>query len=307
MPHSAVLAEKTNNFLIPNGTFFFELIVFALILVFLARKVIPRISAMIEKRQETIRQQFEDAKKAKEDAEKARQEYTDALAETRREITRLREEASAERGQILDQARAEVAAYREEQVKVLEERLATERQQILMSLRNEVGQLAFALVRRAARSRGSEPRDVVDALEAVAVDAAMTRAEADDQLDEVEDELFRFERIVDGEPALRAALTNRNLPADRKRDLVHRLLEDKAAPVTVALVERAVLHPRGRTIERVLDEFTGFAAQRRSRLIARVTTAVPLSEEQQDRLAAALAREFGHEVRLQLVVDATIV
>ena len=51
-----------------------------LILVFLARKVIPRISGMIEKRQETIRQQFEDAKKAKEDAEKARQEYQDALA-----------------------------------------------------------------------------------------------------------------------------------------------------------------------------------------------------------------------------------
>src|SRR4051794_34614338 len=145
-------AEKTNNFLIPNGTFFFELIVFVLILVFLARKVIPRISAMIEKRQETIRQQFEDAKKAKEDAEKARQEYTDALAETRREITRLREEASAERGQILDQARAEAAAYREEQVKVLEERLATERQQILLSLRSEVGELAFALSEKIVHS-----------------------------------------------------------------------------------------------------------------------------------------------------------
>jgi F-type H+-transporting ATPase subunit b len=138
-------AEKTNNFLIPNGTFFFELIVFVLILVFLARKVIPRISAVIEKRQETIRQQFEDAKSAKEEAEKARQEYQEALAETRREISRLREEANAERGQIIEQARAEVTAYREEQVKVLEDRLATERQQILMSLRNEVGQLAFAL------------------------------------------------------------------------------------------------------------------------------------------------------------------
>jgi F-type H+-transporting ATPase subunit b len=145
-------AEKTNNFLIPNGTFFFELIVFVLILVFLARKVIPRISAVIEKRQQTIAQQFEDAKKAKEDAEKARNEYQEALAETRREITRLREEASAERAQILDQARSEATAYREEQVKVLEERLATERQQILMSLRDEVGQLAFALSEKIVHS-----------------------------------------------------------------------------------------------------------------------------------------------------------
>jgi F-type H+-transporting ATPase subunit delta len=174
-------------------------------------------------------------------------------------------------------------------------------------LTDKVSPATLALVRLAVRSRWSEPRDVVDALEAVAVDAAMTRAERDDQLDEVEDELFRFERIVDGEPALRAAFTNRNLPADRKRDLVHRLLDGKAAAVTVSLVERAVLYPRGRTIERVLDEFTSFAAQRRSRLIARVTSAVPLTEEQQERLSDALAREFGHEVRLQMVVDPSIV
>jgi len=144
--------DKTNNFLIPNGTFIFEWIVFVLILIFLARKVIPRISALIEKRQETIRQQLDDAKKAREEAEKARQEYQDALAETRREITRLREEAQAERGQILEEARAEATAYREEQVKVLEDRLATERQQILMSLRSEVGELAFSLSEKIVHS-----------------------------------------------------------------------------------------------------------------------------------------------------------
>ena len=174
-------------------------------------------------------------------------------------------------------------------------------------LTGKISDRALELVRQTASSRWSEPRDVVDALEAVAVDAALTRAEADGQLDEVEDELFRFQRIVDGEPALRAALTDRNLPDDRKQQLVRRLLEGKAAAVTAALVERAVLYPRGRTIERVLDEFTGFAAQRRSRLIARVTTAVALSEAQQEQLATALAREFGHEVRLQLVIDPEIV
>jgi len=182
------------------------------------------------------------------------------------------------------------------------------KQQLIDKLLTEkVSAPTLALVRLAAGSRWSEPRDLVDALEAVAVDAAMSRAEREDQLDEVEDELFRFERIVDGEPALRAALTDRNLPADRKRELVHRLLDGKAAPVTASLVERAVLFPRGRTIERVLDEFSSFAAQRRSRLIARVTSAVPLTEDQQERLSDALAREFGHEVRLQMVIDPELV
>jgi F-type H+-transporting ATPase subunit b len=158
MPLTVLLAaapaegEKTNNFLIPNGTFWFEVICFVIILWILAKYAVPRISAMIEKRQQAIAQQFEDAKKAREDAEKARQEYQDALAETRREITRLREEASAERAQILEQARSEATAYRDEQVKVLEDRLATERQQILMSLRSEVGQLAFALSEKIVHS-----------------------------------------------------------------------------------------------------------------------------------------------------------
>jgi F-type H+-transporting ATPase subunit delta len=165
---------------------------------------------------------------------------------------------------------------------------------------------ALEVVRATGRHRWSEPRDVVDALEAVAVEAALTRAEQDEQLDEVEDQLFRFERILNGEPALRAALTDRNLPADRKRALLDRLLQGKAAPVSQALIERAVLSPRGRTIERVFAEFLALAAQRRSRLIARVTSAVPLSAQQQTALAAALAREFGRDVRLQTVVDPSI-
>lgn len=147
MHATVVLAagDKTNNFLIPNGTFIFEWLVFVLVLIFIAKKVIPRISAMIEKRQQTIRQQFEDAKTAKEDAERARQEYQDALTETRREITRLREEANAEKAQILEEARA---SAREEASAIAESeraKLATERQQILLSLRNEIGELAFTL------------------------------------------------------------------------------------------------------------------------------------------------------------------
>jgi F-type H+-transporting ATPase subunit delta len=67
-----------------------------------------------------------------------------------------------------------------------------------------------------------------------------------------------------------------------------------------------VLSPRGRTLERVLEEFLSLAAHRRSRMVARVTSAVPLSDDQQARLADSLAREFGGEVRLQVVVDPSI-
>ena len=163
------------------------------------------------------------------------------------------------------------------------------------------------VLEQVARGRWSEPRDVVDAVENVAVEAALVRAERDEQLDEVEDGLFRFERILVSEPLLRAALTDRYLPADRKLELLHRLLDGKVAEVTFSLIERAVLAPRGRTVERALAEFSELAASRRERLLARVTTAVPLDDGQQRRLADAVRTGFGHDVRLQVIVDPSLV
>jgi F-type H+-transporting ATPase subunit delta len=170
-----------------------------------------------------------------------------------------------------------------------------------------VSTATLGLLKQLARARWSEPRDVVDAVETLAVETALVRAEGDGQLDEVEDALFRFERILAAEPPLRAALTDRMLPADRKRELIHRLLDDKVAEVTLALIERAVLAPRGRTIERVLREFSEMAATRRERLIARVTSAVPLTEEQQGRLVESLRTATGRDIRLQLLVDPALV
>jgi F-type H+-transporting ATPase subunit delta len=163
--------------------------------------------------------------------------------------------------------------------------------------------ISLELARAAARLRWAAPNDVIDAFEALAVEAALQRAESDGVLDEVEDELFRFGRIIDGQSELRAALTDRNLPTERKSELVHRLLDGKIAQVSSALIQRAVLAPRGRTIERVLDEFAELAAKRRERLIAHVTSAVAMSEEQQQRLAEVLGREFEREIRIQLVVE----
>jgi F-type H+-transporting ATPase subunit b len=138
----------TKNFLIPNGTFFFELIVFILVLLFLAKKIIPRILAMIDARQETIRKQFEEAEASKDRLAKAEQEYSDALAETRREASRLREQAQAERAQIVEEARSEAQARVDEMLAAASDRIATERQQTILSLRNEIGELATTLAER---------------------------------------------------------------------------------------------------------------------------------------------------------------
>jgi F-type H+-transporting ATPase subunit b len=138
----------TSNFLVPNGTLFFEWIVFILVLIFLARKVIPRITAMIDARQDTIKKQFEEAEASKERLAKAEADYAAALAETRRESSRLREQAQAERAEIVEEARSEAQARVDEMLTAAGERMATERQQAILALRNEIGELAMTLSER---------------------------------------------------------------------------------------------------------------------------------------------------------------
>jgi F-type H+-transporting ATPase subunit b len=146
-PH-VVAAAKTNNFLIPNGTFFFELICFVIILLIIWKKALPPIIKLLEERQETIRKQFEDAEAAKTRLEAAEKEYAEALADPRRDASRLREQAQAERAEIVDAARTEAQTKVEELLAQAADRMATERQQTILALRSEIGELAMTLSER---------------------------------------------------------------------------------------------------------------------------------------------------------------
>jgi F-type H+-transporting ATPase subunit b len=150
--HPVVLAEKTNNFLVPNGTFFFELILFLVILFILGKFVLPIIVRAIDERQATIAKQFQDAEDAKTRLEAAEQQYAEALAETRRDASRLREQAQTERAQIVEEARSEAQAKVEEMLATASERVAAERQQAILALRNEIGELATTLAERIVHS-----------------------------------------------------------------------------------------------------------------------------------------------------------
>ncbi len=174
-------------------------------------------------------------------------------------------------------------------------------------LGSQLEPLAMRVLKDVVAQRWSSPRDLVDAVEVLAVQAAFLVAEADGSLDDVEDELFRFSRIVAQDPALRAVLTDRGLGGDRKTALLTGLLGERARPETLRLVSSLVLAPRGRTLEDGLAEYARLAADIRERSVARVTSAVRLTEAQEQRLAAALARTLGREVQLQVDVDPAVV
>jgi F-type H+-transporting ATPase subunit delta len=164
-----------------------------------------------------------------------------------------------------------------------------------------------SLVVAAAESRWAFSGDMVDAIEQLAIEALVLAAEAEDGLDELEDGLFRFGRVVAAQPELRAALASTSLPAERKEELLNALLRGKVSAVTLRLITRMVTHPRGRPLPEALDVCAGIAARRRQQLIAVVRSAVELSAAQRRRLAGALAANYGHQVHLNIVIDPSVV
>jgi F-type H+-transporting ATPase subunit delta len=170
-------------------------------------------------------------------------------------------------------------------------------------LGGQVGGETVDLLSGMVRSRWSRSRDLVDAIEELANIADLVAAQRTDVLDGVEDELFRFARIVASSTELRAALTDRTATVSAKAELLRSLLGGRADPVTERLVVRLVTQPRGRSLEGGLDALSKLAAARRDRMVAVVTSAVPLSDQQKQRLGAVLAKLYGRQMHLNLDVD----
>ncbi len=170
-------------------------------------------------------------------------------------------------------------------------------------LAGRVSAAASNLIAAAAQAPWSAPGDLTDGVEQLGVQAIAAAAEAEGRLDDLEDELFRFSRIVASQPELRMALTNPFVPADDKRRLLSQLLAGKVTPEALRLITEAAVSPLGRSLDVSLEEYAQLAARRRERLVAEVHVAVAPSDQQRRRLSAALSEIYGHQVHLNVVLD----
>jgi F-type H+-transporting ATPase subunit delta len=170
-------------------------------------------------------------------------------------------------------------------------------------LGGKISDAAVELVRGMVSARWSVPSDLPGAAEQLAVLAIVETAAASDSLDDLEDELFRFGRVVNAEPELRVVLSDPFVAAERKRTLVDELLAGKVTEPTLRLVMQAAVRPRGRSLDASLELYAGLAAQRRERLVAEVHVAVALTASQRGRLQAALTSAYGHDIHLNIVLD----
>jgi len=131
-------------------------------------------------------------------------------------------------------------------------------------------------------------------------------ARSEGNLPEVEDELFRFARLVDANDELRSTLTDANLPASQRQQIVEDLLGGRAHPITTSLVSMVVGAGRSRDLTDIIDELVRISAAEGNKELAEVRAAVALTDDQKVRLAEALGKATGKQVELKVVIDPSV-
>ena len=169
--------------------------------------------------------------------------------------------------------------------------------------RGKVSGVALDLLETVARQRWSRPSDLVDAMTTLGTEAALDAADSEGALDDVEDELFRFGRIVAGNRELSRILSDRSASTEGTGALIDRLLSGKVSAVTELLLRNVLTSRRVGSAEVAVERLSDAASRRRGQSVARVTTAVALTPAQEQRLTDVLSRLYGRTIGLQVTVD----
>lgn len=145
MIHQLATASSANNPLLPNGTLIAEIIAFVIILVVLAKYVVPPINKAMSERQQQVRDQFEDLDRSKAAAEAERKKYHAALTDAQAEAGRIRQQAHEDGAQIVAESRRQAQAEAQRIVDSATAQTEQSKQQAEVQLRQHLGSLATDL------------------------------------------------------------------------------------------------------------------------------------------------------------------
>jgi F-type H+-transporting ATPase subunit delta len=131
--------------------------------------------------------------------------------------------------------------------------------------------------------------------------------QAEGELDRVEDELFRFGKLLESNHELKQALSDQTLDRTQRAKMLEELLYDKVSPHTLGLLTFIVVQGRARQLPQILEEVSELAAAARNSVVAEVRSAVPLDADQRKKLADALSKATGKNVEVKVLVDPSVV
>ncbi|AXN46015.1 ATP synthase subunit b [Mycobacterium marinum] len=138
----------TNNFLVPNGTFFFVLAIFLVVLAVIGTFVVPPILKVLRERDAMVAKTLADNKKSAEQFTAAQADYEAAMAEARVQASSYRDNARAEGRKVVEDARAHAEQEVASTLQQANEQLKRERDAVELDLRANVGTMSATLASR---------------------------------------------------------------------------------------------------------------------------------------------------------------
>lgn len=137
-------------------------------------------------------------------------------------------------------------------------------------------------------------------------EALLAVAAAHGRSAEIEGELFRIGEALRGNDELLGALSDSRFPIERRQGVVEDLLGDKASAVTTALVSMVVGTGHGGNLPEIVDAMVERGAAGRDRVLAKVRSAIELTEDQKTRLAQAIKTSTGSDVEIRVIIDESV-
>ncbi|MGA9675998.1 MAG: F0F1 ATP synthase subunit B/delta [Mycobacterium sp.] len=173
----------------------------------------------------------------------------------------------------------------------------------------KVGDPTLELLKAAVSERWSANSDLIDAVEHVSRQALLEVAAREDRVDEVEDQLFRFARILEAQPRLSVLLGEYGAPAEGRVGLLRNVLKSasgRSNRITNSLLAQTIELLRGQSADEAVTFLAEAAVARRNEVVAQVSAAAEPSDAQRTRVTEVLSRIYGHPVAVQLQIDAAL-
>ena len=125
--------------------------------------------------------------------------------------------------------------------------------------------------------------------------------------DRLTDELYSVARAFGESEELLTTLSDPLVPFERKQGIVSDLVGTRASTVTVSLVNMLIGSDRLRDFAAITKRMMELAAEAEGHVVAEVRSAVELDGPTKDRLTAKLSEVTGKAVKLNVVVDPSVV
>ena len=138
-------------------------------------------------------------------------------------------------------------------------------------------------------------------------DAVVAIGNAEGEAAKVEADIHAFADAVAGSAELQNTLGDSGIPAASRQQVVEDLLEGKASKAGAAAISMIVGAGRAGEIGEIARAVSSRLAGARGAAHAEVRSAVPLSPEQQQRLAAALTKQTGRPVEVRVTIDPSVI